>query len=119
MSSVGTPSTPASARRASEPCRTHALGASAVRGHVPRPDRSFSPPYGISYRGLKPPRISAALGRCYLRRGADLPQLACHLRTPGQGRCWTVALSLGPAVAFLLCSPLPGDAMNIARSVQV
>ena len=26
--------------------------------------------------------------------------------------CWTIALSSVPAVAFLLCSPLPGDAMK-------
>jgi Adenylate and Guanylate cyclase catalytic domain len=34
--------------------------------------------------------------------------------SPGadHGSCWIVALSLVPAVAFLLCSPLPGDAMK-------
>jgi hypothetical protein len=44
-------------------------------------NRGFNPPYDISYRGLKPPRVSAALGRCYLRSGADLPQVRAHLPT--------------------------------------
>jgi hypothetical protein len=38
------------------------------------PRLGFSQPYEISYRGVKLPRISAALGRCYLRHGSDLPQ---------------------------------------------
>jgi len=33
----------------------------------------FGPPYDISYGGLKLRGLSAALGRYYLRRGADLP----------------------------------------------
>jgi adenylate cyclase len=33
-------------------------------------------------------------------------------RPTDDGSCSTVALSLGPAVAFLLCSPLPGKAMK-------
>ena len=37
--------------------------------------QGFTPPYDISYRGLKLPRVSAAIGRFYLRRGADLPQV--------------------------------------------
>ena len=40
----------------------------------------------ISYRGLKLRRVSAALGRCYLRREADLPQVARRRaddQTPG------------------------------------
>jgi hypothetical protein len=36
----------------------------------------FNPPYEISYRGVKLPRISATLGPCYLRCGADLAQVA-------------------------------------------
>ena len=40
-----------------------------------RPDPGFTPPSEISYRRLKLPRVSAALGRFYLRRGADLPQV--------------------------------------------
>jgi hypothetical protein len=35
----------------------------------------FSPPYDISYRGVKLPRVSAALGGSELRRGTDLPQV--------------------------------------------
>jgi hypothetical protein len=35
----------------------------------------FSPPYEISYRGMKPPKVSAALGCFYLRRRTDLPQV--------------------------------------------
>ena len=38
-------------------------------------DRGFSQSYNISYRGLKLPRVSAALGRSELRHGADLPQV--------------------------------------------
>src|SRR6516162_4895694 len=34
-------------------------------------DRGFGRPYEISYRGLKLPRVSAALGRSDLWRGAD------------------------------------------------
>ena len=41
-----------------------------------RPD--FTRSYDIPYRGVKPPRVSAALGRFYLRRGADLPQVRNH-----------------------------------------
>jgi hypothetical protein len=40
----------------------------------------FSLPYKISYRAVKLPRVSAALGRFYLRRGADLPQVAIELK---------------------------------------
>jgi len=35
----------------------------------------FAPPYEISYRGVKLPRVSAALGCFWLRRGAGLPQV--------------------------------------------
>jgi hypothetical protein len=35
----------------------------------------FSRPYDISYRRVKLPRVSAALGGSELRRGADLPQV--------------------------------------------
>src|SRR5215831_18007928 len=38
-------------------------------------DPGFPPPYGISYRGVKLPRVSAGFGRLGLRRGADLPQV--------------------------------------------
>jgi hypothetical protein len=38
-------------------------------------DRGFSRSYEISYRGLKLPRISAVLGRCHMRSGADFPQV--------------------------------------------
>jgi hypothetical protein len=34
----------------------------------------FSPPYDIPCRGLKPARVSVALGGCKLLSGADLPQ---------------------------------------------
>jgi hypothetical protein len=46
-----------------------------VPDHLARLDRGFTPPYEISYRGLKLPRVSAAHGRSYLRRGADLSQV--------------------------------------------
>jgi hypothetical protein len=39
-------------------------------------DQRFSQRHEISYCGLKLPRVSAALVRCYLRSGADLPQVA-------------------------------------------
>jgi hypothetical protein len=61
MSSAGTPSTPASATRGSAPWRTT--------------DQGFSRSYNISYRDLKLPRVCAGLGRFYLRREADLPQV--------------------------------------------
>jgi hypothetical protein len=47
----------------------------------PPPNRGFTPPYGISYRGVKLLRLSAALGRSDLRRGADLPQVPTN-RSP-------------------------------------
>jgi hypothetical protein len=50
------PSTPVSEARASAPRRTNALDP------FPRPGRGFTPPYEISYRGVKLPRVSAALG---------------------------------------------------------
>jgi hypothetical protein len=57
-------------RPPSAPCHTSDFGWPAPAPSTPyAPDRSFSPPYEISYRGVKLPRISAALGPCYLRRG--------------------------------------------------
>ena len=50
------------------------IGPSAPAPITPA-DRGFSPPYEISYRGVKLPRVSAAFGRSYLRREADLPQV--------------------------------------------
>jgi hypothetical protein len=44
-------------------------------------DRGFSPPYEISYRGVKPASASAASRRIYLRCGAGLPQLRLYLPT--------------------------------------
>ena len=41
-------------------------------------DRGFSRSYNISYRGVKPARVSAASRRIYLRCGAGLPQVGCH-----------------------------------------
>ncbi|MGB9643668.1 MAG: hypothetical protein WCB44_00785 [Stellaceae bacterium] len=32
-------------------------------GRLPRPDQGFTPPYDISYRAVKLPRVSAAHGR--------------------------------------------------------
>jgi hypothetical protein len=66
-----TPSTSAS-DRASAPCRT-----SALAQHQPRRPGigGFTPPREISYRGVKLHRVSAALRRSDLRRGADLPQV--------------------------------------------
>ena len=68
ISSASTPSTPASATPGSAPCRTSALDQARLAGP------GFTRSYDISYRGVKLPRVSAALGRSYLRRGADLPQ---------------------------------------------
>jgi hypothetical protein len=48
--------------------------------------RGFSPPYEISYGGLKLPRVSAALGRFHLRRWAGLPQVG-HQRS-GPALCY-------------------------------
>jgi len=42
---------------------------------VARPNQGFIPSCHISYRGLKLPRVSAALGRSERRRGTDLPQV--------------------------------------------
>jgi hypothetical protein len=39
------------------------------------PRLGFSPPYEISYRSLKLPRISAVLSASSCGRGADLPQM--------------------------------------------
>ena len=50
------------------------------------PARSgFTPPYETSYRGVKLPRVSAALGRLDLRRGADLPPVS-RFRLPKASR---------------------------------
>ena len=48
--------------------------------HAPLARSGFSPPPRISYRGLKLPRVSAALERSYLRRGAELPQVYTRRR---------------------------------------
>jgi hypothetical protein len=69
MSAAATPSTPASASPASAPCRTSAGDPAGVA------DQGFTPPYDISYRGVKLRRLSAALGRSYLRPEPDLPQV--------------------------------------------
>jgi hypothetical protein len=45
------------------------------RWSCPLADRSFTRPYKISYRSVKLPRVSATFGPCYLRCGADLPQV--------------------------------------------
>ena len=51
--------------------------------------QGFTPPYDISYRGLKLPRVSAVFGRSHLRREAGSPQvdpnaggLTLHRRSP-------------------------------------
>ena len=51
-------------------------GACYESGRRTRDDRGFSPPYEISYRGVKPARVSAGLGRCGLWREADVPQVS-------------------------------------------
>jgi hypothetical protein len=69
------PPPPTRAARALSLCRTSALDSA-------RADRGFTPPYDISYRGVKLSRLSAPVGRFCLRRGADLPQVgpcACVL----------------------------------------
>jgi hypothetical protein len=77
MSSAGTPSTLVSAARAPAPCRTSACAPLRRRQELApaRLDRGFTPSYETSYHGLKPPRLSAALGRSDLRQEADLPQV--------------------------------------------
>jgi hypothetical protein len=57
-----------SATLTSAPCRTSAFDRLALS------IESFIPPNEISY-GVKLPSVSAGLGRFYLRRGADLPQV--------------------------------------------
>jgi hypothetical protein len=50
----------------------------------PRPQpapKGFGGPYDIPYGGRKLPSLSAALGLCRLRRGADLPQVG-RVRRP-------------------------------------
>jgi len=48
-------------------------------------DRGFSRSYDISHHSVKLPRVSAALGRLYLRCGADLPQVGwLHTTPPGR-----------------------------------
>ena len=47
---------------------------------APLAQSGFSPPPGISYRGVKLPRVPAALERSYLRRGAELPQVYTRRR---------------------------------------
>ena len=42
----------------------------------------FSPPYEISYRDLKLPRVSAVFGGSELPRGADLPQVGAGRSLP-------------------------------------
>jgi len=64
------PQHPASAAPGSAPCRTRAFD------RLVWPDRGFSPPYEISYHGMKPARLSAGLGRCGLWREADVPQVS-------------------------------------------
>jgi hypothetical protein len=59
-------------------------------------DPGFSPPYRISHRGLKLPRVPAALGRCYLRSGTDLPQVA-RLLPPVIRPGWTARAGTGRA----------------------
>ena len=48
----------------------------SVANRCSAPRLGFSPPYEISYRGVKLPMVSAAFGRFQLRREADLPQVA-------------------------------------------
>jgi hypothetical protein len=81
----------------------------------------FSPPNEISYRGLKPARVSAALGRSYLRRGADLPQVyplrEDFRRRPGLGgQAYRCSLGtntvLGLVTKGLLVVPADGGAEN-------
>jgi hypothetical protein len=77
------------------PCRTSALD------QLVWPDRGFSPPYEISYRGLKLPGFLRLLGGFELRREADLPLVRPSLRpiaigpaqTP-QGQALTPAFNL-------------------------
>jgi hypothetical protein len=69
VSPAATPSTFAGAVCASAPCRMSLLGPTCLT------DQGFSRRHRISYRGVKLPRVSAAFGRFYLRRGAGLPQV--------------------------------------------
>jgi len=50
------------------------------------PERGFTPPYEISYRGVKLPKVSAALGCFDLRRGADLPLVGYPASEKGKHR---------------------------------
>jgi hypothetical protein len=59
-------------------------------------DRGFSPPYEISYRGVKPASVSAASRRIYLRCGAGLPQLRLYLPTESPPAATGIAPTLTP-----------------------
>jgi hypothetical protein len=53
------------------------------------PDQGFGPPYKISYGGLKLPKVSAILGRFYLRRRAGLLQVTSAIEIGASGgRAW-------------------------------
>ena len=68
------------------------MHSSSARDQLVCADRGFIPPYDISYRGLKLPRVSAAFGRFELRREADLPQVGTELK--GR-RIYRAAISAG------------------------
>jgi hypothetical protein len=74
-----------------------------------RPDQGFNRPSHISYRGVKPAKVSAALGRCYLRRGAALPQVPRHKPDQEGGNPPNMKRSL--ALAWVVCALALGLAL--------
>ena len=71
------------------------------------PERGFTPPYEISYRGVKLPKVSAALGCFDLRRGADLPLVGYPASEKGKHRRTSpnAEVQLGIRVAVLRLGP--------------
>jgi hypothetical protein len=61
---------------------------------------------------VKLPRVSAALGRCYLRRGADLPQVGRLPPPVDRGTRWTIASFLGAGGLVSAMITARGEAMK-------
>ena len=72
------------------------IGAAARQGARPArlAGQGFARTYDISYRGLKLPRVSAGLGRCYLQRAPERPWHAVHIAPPGRIALGAVDASL-------------------------
>lgn len=127
MSSFGPPARPqapaAHPPRAAQGLRSTPLSlAPAKEVHALLVDRGFSPPYEISYRGLKLPRVSAAFRRRHLRRGTDLPQVG---RRRLRKDCWTIgaggcasATIARPGLGHEAARPAPCSARRRGRALR-